>query len=87
MKNEFEGLLFPKNQMGGPKMIAGKEILTDMLEVQNYSKWVDFAILLGMAVLYRLLFFGIIRANEKLKPMIKSLLVPHKSSSLSPDCS
>lgn len=84
-KNEFQGLVFPKNQVGGPKMITGKEILTDMLEVQNYSKWVDFAILLGMAVLYRLLFFGIIKANEKLKPMIRSLMVPNKSSSLSPD--
>ena len=84
-KNEFQGLVFPKNQVGGPKMITGKEILTDTLEVQNYSKWVDFAILLGMAVLYRLLFFGIIKANEKLKPMIRSLMVPNKSSSLSPD--
>uniref|UniRef100_A0A7C8YK39 ABC transporter domain-containing protein n=2 Tax=Opuntia streptacantha TaxID=393608 RepID=A0A7C8YK39_OPUST len=86
-KNEFEGLTFPSNQVCGPKTITAKEILTDILEVQNYSKWVDLAILLGMAVLYRLLFLGIIKATEKLKPMIKSLMAPNRSSVLTADCS
>ncbi|XP_052192844.1 ABC transporter G family member 1-like [Diospyros lotus] len=66
-KNEFEGLTFPSNQPGGPP-ISGEEVLRDEWQVEmGYSKWVDLAILLGMVVFYRFLFFGIIKAVETLK--------------------
>ncbi|GMH05933.1 hypothetical protein Nepgr_007773 [Nepenthes gracilis] len=70
-KNEFEGLTFPNNQIGGPETITGEEILRSVWEVEmGYSKWVDLAILFGMVVVYRLMFFGIIKALETLEPMI-----------------
>lgn len=81
-KNEFEGLTFPSNQAGGPPTTSGEEILRNIwqLEMGN-SKWVDLAILFGMAVLYRLLFLGIIKTVEEVKPMIKALLaVPPQNS-------
>ncbi|KAF8411433.1 hypothetical protein HHK36_003982 [Tetracentron sinense] len=74
-KNEFEGLTFPNNQAGGPSTINGEEILRNVWQVEmGYSKWVDLAILLGMVVLYRLMFFGIIKIAEKVKPTIRALM-------------
>ncbi|XP_042485033.1 ABC transporter G family member 1-like [Macadamia integrifolia] len=74
-KNEFLGLTFPNNQVGGPATISGDEILRNTWQVEmGYSKWVDLAILFGMVVLYRLMFFGIIKSVEKLKPIIRAAL-------------
>ncbi|KAH7566880.1 hypothetical protein JRO89_XS08G0248400 [Xanthoceras sorbifolium] len=57
-KNEFEGLSFPNNQAGGStSSINGEEILKNIWQVEmGYSKWVDVAILLGMVLVYRLMF-------------------------------
>ncbi|XP_052205679.1 ABC transporter G family member 1-like [Diospyros lotus] len=74
-KNEFEGLSFVNNRMEGSPTINGYEILRDMLQVEmGYSKWVDLGVLFGMVVLYRLLFFFIIKATEKAKPAIRDLV-------------
>ncbi|KAK6253287.1 hypothetical protein QUC31_015007 [Theobroma cacao] len=73
-KNEFEGLTFPISQAGGPPSLTGEEILKMTWNVEMaYSKWVDLAILLAMVVLYRFLFLIIIKATEKVKPMIAKL--------------
>ncbi|XP_042494081.1 ABC transporter G family member 1-like [Macadamia integrifolia] len=73
-KNEFEGSTFPNNQAGGTPTITGEEILRNMMQVETYySKWVDLAILFGMAVLYRLMFFFILKVVEKVKPMVMAL--------------
>ncbi|GAB2283345.1 ATP-binding cassette sub- G member 1 [Dionaea muscipula] len=74
-KNEFQGLTFPSSDQG-PGTITGARILRSYWEVEmGYSKWIDLVILAGMVVIYRLMFFGIIKALEKLKPMIRSLKV------------
>ncbi|PRQ48607.1 putative taurine-transporting ATPase [Rosa chinensis] len=74
-KNEFEGLTFPSNQAGGPPIITGEEILKSIWQMEmGYSKWVDLAILFGMVIVYRLMFFGIIKTSEKVTPIIKALL-------------
>ncbi|XVE83109.1 hypothetical protein DITRI_Ditri16bG0061200 [Diplodiscus trichospermus] len=82
-KNEFEGLTFPNNQAGGPPTITGEEILRNFWQVEmGYSKWIDVAILFGMVVIYRLMFWGIIKTVEKVKPLIKAyMVVPPKQSS------
>lgn len=73
-KNEFEGLTFPSNNVRGTH-ISGENILRDTWQMQTgYSKWVDLFVLLGMVVLYRLLFFGIIKTVEKMKPIFRGLL-------------
>ena len=73
-KNEFEGLTFPNNQVGGSPSITGEEILRNTWQVEmGYSKWIDLAILLGMVVLYRLMFLGIVKIVEKVKPVVKAL--------------
>ncbi|XP_058096885.1 ABC transporter G family member 1-like [Magnolia sinica] len=74
-KNEFMGLTFPNNQEGGPPFITGDEILRSIWQVEmGYSKWVDLAILIGMVVLYRLIFLGILKLTEKGKPMTRVVL-------------
>ncbi|CAK9163270.1 unnamed protein product [Ilex paraguariensis] len=81
-KNEFEGLTFPKEHEGGPPTITGDEILRNVWQVElGYSKWVDVAILFGMVVLYRLMFWGIIKFTEKVNPIIRGLTaVPPQQS-------
>ncbi|KAF7130517.1 hypothetical protein RHSIM_Rhsim10G0165900 [Rhododendron simsii] len=74
-KNEFEGLTFPNNLAVGPQTITGDEILRNIWQVEmGYSKWVDVAVILGMIVLYRLMFFGIIKTVEKVKPILAKLM-------------
>ena len=47
--------------------------MRDLWQVEmGYSKWGNLAVLLGMIDFYRLMFLGIIKANEKAKPMIKA---------------
>ncbi|KAK7852115.1 abc transporter g family member 15 [Quercus suber] len=74
-KNEFEKLTFSIDEAGGPTNISGKEILKNKLQMEmGYSKWVDVAILLGMVVLYRLLFLGFIKTVEKIKPIVTTFM-------------
>lgn len=71
-KNEFEGLVFPNEQAGNLATISGEEILRSVWQVEmGYSKWIDVAILFGMVIVYRLMFLGIIKTLEKVKPIIR----------------
>ncbi|KAG8373393.1 hypothetical protein BUALT_Bualt11G0019700 [Buddleja alternifolia] len=72
-KNEFEGLEFPNEQVGGPSIITGDEILRNVWQVEmGYSKWIDIAILFGMVILYRFMFLGIRKGAEKFKPLMRA---------------
>ncbi|KAI4330485.1 hypothetical protein MLD38_028771 [Melastoma candidum] len=68
-KNEFLGLTFPGEQAGaGVSTMTGEQVLRSFWEMETgYSKWVDLAILLGMVVVYRLMFFGVVKTKEKMK--------------------
>ncbi|KAH9327899.1 hypothetical protein KI387_000007 [Taxus chinensis] len=73
-KNDFSGLNFTNNQAGASP-IRGDDILRDTWQVEmGYSKWVDLLILGGMVVVYRVLFFTIIKLREKLKPLLREKL-------------
>lgn len=75
-KNEFEGLKFPNHQLDGPPFVDGNVILKDIWQVEmGYSKWVDLGILFGMVVLYRLLFFFIIKIVERVRPIVREVIV------------
>ncbi|MED6163151.1 ATP-binding cassette sub- G member 1 [Stylosanthes scabra] len=80
-KNEFQGLKFATNNKSN-KFISGEKILRNVFEVDNhYSKWVDLSVLVGMLVLYRVLFFVTIKARENVKPFVASfeLVSPKKT--------
>jgi len=71
-KNEFLGLVLENNPGVGDKTITGEQVLSKLFETEmGHSKWVDFAVLCGMIVAYRLLFVIIIKVVDKLKPMFK----------------
>ncbi|XP_047975455.1 ABC transporter G family member 1-like [Salvia hispanica] len=71
-KNEFEGLMLPDGQFG---QIRGEEILERVWQIEmGRSKWVDMGIVIGMVVVYRLLFWGIVMAADVLKPMGRAIL-------------
>jgi hypothetical protein len=67
------GLTFENSVVGGAR-ITGESILKDTFQVTGFSKWIDLAILIGMAIIYRILFFGLIKLKEKLAPIIKDML-------------
>ncbi|MED6127743.1 ATP-binding cassette sub- G member 1 [Stylosanthes scabra] len=72
-RNEYEGLKFDGG-LTHKKYITGEEILREMWQTDmSYSKWVDLAILLGMIVVYRVMFLVIIKTTEKVKPIVGSL--------------
>lgn len=66
-KNEFEGRRFSNHQLGQPSIIDGETILKDIWQVEmGYSKWIDLAVLFGMVVVYRVLFFVMIKIGENI---------------------
>ncbi|PRQ52220.1 putative taurine-transporting ATPase [Rosa chinensis] len=77
-KNEFAGTRYPNdNQLGmsSSEWLSGERILKDIWQLETgYSKWVDLAILLGMVVLYRVLFFVFIKTAEKMKTITSFVL-------------
>ncbi|XBI42590.1 hypothetical protein VPH35_126902 [Triticum aestivum] len=71
-KNEFMGLVLQNNPGVGEKTITGEQVITKLFETEmGHSKWVDFAVLCGMIVIYRLLFVVIIKVVDMLKPISK----------------
>ncbi|KAI3518341.1 hypothetical protein L1887_06958 [Cichorium endivia] len=80
-KNEFEGVEYEYDEAGLRKIMSGEYILRDTWQVEmSYSKWVDLEILLAMVVIYRVLFFVIIKIVENVKPCLSglTLVVPKK---------
>lgn len=88
-KNEFLGLRFPSAQFGfrvassTNSTISGEEVLKSVWQVdQSHSKWVDLGIVVGMLIIYRLMFLGVVKGIEKFKPSFCAFfagLVPHNS--------
>ncbi|XP_020675078.1 ABC transporter G family member 11 [Dendrobium catenatum] len=77
-KNEFLGLNFSGNG-GGNSSISGEEVLKDYWQMEvGYSKWVDLAILIGMVVAYRFLFWVAVKVGEEVKPMVSFFLLGKK---------
>lgn len=73
-KNEFKGLTFPAYP-GGPATIDGETLLKSVLHVEmGYSKWIDLGILFGMVVVYRIMFFCIIKTKEKIGPIVRDFM-------------
>ncbi|CAN6179828.1 unnamed protein product [Urochloa humidicola] len=71
-KNEFLGLVLQNNPGLGDETITGEQVISELFETEmGHSKWVDFAVLCGMIVAYRLLFVLIIKVVDMLKPVFK----------------
>jgi len=64
-------LVLQNNPGVGDRTITGEQVISTLFETEmGHSKWVDFAVLCGMIVAYRLLFILIIKVVDKLKPIV-----------------
>lgn len=68
-KNEFVGLSFPSDQLVDSNVtVSGLQVLEYKLQVEmGYSKWVNLAILCGMMLVYRMIFFAIVKISEEVR--------------------
>ncbi|CAM0946674.1 unnamed protein product [Alopecurus aequalis] len=69
-KNEFIGQTFPIDQLVDKNVtISGLQVLQEKLQVEmGYSKWVNISILCGMMMVYRIMFFSIVKIAEQVRP-------------------
>uniref|UniRef100_A0A7N0TI22 ABC transporter domain-containing protein n=1 Tax=Kalanchoe fedtschenkoi TaxID=63787 RepID=A0A7N0TI22_KALFE len=68
-KNDLLGLEFEAMYPGEPKL-TGKHILTKMYGIPMHSKWWDMVALVALLVLYRFLFFALLKFKERASPML-----------------
>jgi hypothetical protein len=70
-QNDLRGLLFDNQDDELPR-IPGEFILETVFQIDvARSKWLDLAVLFSMIVIYRLLFFLMIKASEDVTPWLR----------------
>lgn len=70
-QNDLKGLLFD-NQPPSTFKIPGEYILENVFQIDVHrSKWVDLSVIFSMVVVYRIIFFIIIKINEDVTPWIR----------------
>lgn len=68
--NDFRGLVFENNVVGGPPL-TGEDLLKTRFDMYvEFSKWWNVLVLVFMACAYRILFFLIIKLRERLPALI-----------------
>ncbi|KAK9056595.1 hypothetical protein SSX86_023957 [Deinandra increscens subsp. villosa] len=73
-KNELEGVKYVYNDAGVQNVVDGAYMLREKWQVEmGYSKWVDLLIILGMVVIYRMMFWVIIIIVDKVKSGLMTL--------------
>jgi len=73
-QNDLKGLLFDNQDDELPK-IPGEFILENVFQIDvNRSKWLDLAVLFSMIVIYRLLFFVMIKISEDVTPWVRGYI-------------
>ncbi|KAJ7964070.1 ABC transporter G family member [Quillaja saponaria] len=74
-KNDMIGLEFDPLVPGGPKL-KGEVILTTVLGIKlDYSKWWDLAAVITILILFRVLFFVILKFKERVSPFFHKIYV------------
>ncbi|KAK9691603.1 hypothetical protein RND81_09G207200 [Saponaria officinalis] len=69
-QNDLKGLMFD-NQTPGLPQIPGDYILEYVFQITvTRSKWLDLTVLFSMIIIYRIIFFVVIKINEDVTPWI-----------------
>lgn len=72
-KNDMLGLVFDPLFPGDPK-ITGEYVLTKMFGLSlDHSKWWDLSAVYALIIVYRFLFFVILKLKERIGPYLHSL--------------
>lgn len=73
-QNDLRGLLFDNQSPDLPK-IPGEYVLEVFFQIDmNRSKWWNLSVLFSMIIIYRILFFIMIKINEDVTPWIRGYL-------------
>ncbi|KAH6832213.1 white-brown complex-like protein [Perilla frutescens var. hirtella] len=83
-QNDLKGLIFDNQTPDLPK-IPGEYILENVFQIDmNRSKWVDLSVLLSMIIIYRIIFFVMIKVNEDVTPWVRGYIarrrIQHKGT-------
>lgn len=77
-QNDLKGLMFDDESPDLPK-ISGEFLLEYIFQIDvNRSKWVDLSVILSMIIVYRLIFFVMIKANEDVTPLIRGYIAKQR---------
>lgn len=72
------GLSFDNQSPDEPK-IPGEYILENFFQVDmQRSKWVDLSVIFSMIVIYRLIFFIVIKVNEDVTPWVRGYIAKRR---------
>lgn len=72
-QNDLKGLVF-NGQTPGMK-IPGEYILENVFQIDvGRSKWIDLSVLFCMIVMYRIIFFLMIKINEDVTPWVRGYI-------------
>lgn len=73
-QNDFKGLIFENQRPDLPK-ISGESALENVFQVDlSRSKWWDLYVIFSMIIIYRILFFAMIKMSEDVAPLVRGLL-------------
>ncbi|URE06954.1 ABC-2 type transporter [Musa troglodytarum] len=73
-QNDLKGLLFDNQTPDLPK-IPGEYVLENVFQIDvNRSKWWDLSVLYSMVIIYRIIFFLMIKINEDVTPWIRGYI-------------
>ncbi|XP_069154909.1 ABC transporter G family member 11 isoform X1 [Solanum lycopersicum] len=77
-KNHLKGLIFDNQSPDLPK-ITGEYALKETFQIHvNRSKWVDLSVIFSMIIIYRLIFFIMIKINEDVTPWLRGYIARRK---------
>ncbi|KAL9673770.1 hypothetical protein QQ045_030032 [Rhodiola kirilowii] len=84
-QNDLKGLVFD-SQPPDQFKIPGEYILENVFQINVHrSKWIDLSVLFAMIIIYRIIFFIMIKINEDVTPWVRSYIarrrLQHKNSS------
>ncbi|KAB5516893.1 hypothetical protein DKX38_027541 [Salix brachista] len=73
-QNDLKGLLFDNQSPDLPK-ISGEYILEYIFQIDVHrSKWIDLSVIFSMIVIYRIIFFIMIKISEDVTPWIRGYI-------------
>ncbi|XP_058779340.1 ABC transporter G family member 11 [Vicia villosa] len=73
-QNDLNGLIFDNQTPDLPK-IPGEYILEYVFQIDvKRSKWIDLSVILSMIIIYRIIFFIMIKINEDVTPWVRGYL-------------
>nr|AAP80385.1 ABC transporter [Gossypium hirsutum] len=73
-QNDLKGLLFDNQPPELPK-IPGEYILENVFQIDvGRSKWIDLSVIFSMIIIYRIIFFLMIKISEDVTPWIRGLV-------------